>query len=185
MRTPGSSRKFEPMRLTILLSTALLGAADFASAQGYPASQRAVLTQNVAHTKIEISYGRPVAKGRELWGKLVPWDEAWHPGADRGTKLTIDKDITVEGQALKAGEYSLWLIAREKSPWTLIFSRDANAWHRPYPGTAQDALRVELPAETFSHVESLTVDFPAVLADSATMRIQWGTAGISARIKAP
>jgi hypothetical protein len=155
------------------------------SAQGFPPSQRQTITQNVALTKFELSYGRPVAKGRELWGKLVPWEEAWHPGADRGSKLTIDHDITVEGKPLKAGEYSLWLIARDGKPWTVIFSSDAGAWHRPYPGQDKDALRVEVTPETITHVESLTIDFPSVLADDATLRIWWGTTAVSMKIKAP
>jgi hypothetical protein len=153
-------------------------------AQGFPASQRQTITQNVALTKLEISYGRPVAKGRELWGKLVPWEEPWHPGADRASKLTIDHDITVEGQTLKAGEYSLWLIARNGKPWTIIFSSDAGAWHRPYPGQDKDVLRVDVTPETITHVESLTIDFPSVLADDATLRISWGTTAVSMKIKA-
>ena len=155
-------------------------------AQGYPPSQRQAITQNVALTKFEISYGRPVAKGREIWGKLVPWNEAWHPGADRASKLTIDHDITVEGKSLKAGEYSLWLIARDgQQPWTVIFSSDAGAWHRPYPGESKDVLRVDVAPETVTHVESLTIDFPMVLADDATLRIHWGTSAVSMKIKAP
>jgi hypothetical protein len=48
-----------------------------ACAQGFPASQRQTIAQNVALTKFEIAYGRPVAKGRTLFGQLVPWNEVW------------------------------------------------------------------------------------------------------------
>jgi uncharacterized NAD(P)/FAD-binding protein YdhS len=167
------------------LLAALLAPIGLACAQAYPASQRATLTQNIAHTKVAITYGRPVAKGRELFGKLVPYDEVWHPGADQATRVSIDKDITIEGKPLKAGDYSLWLIARASAPWTIIFSRTAKAWHRNYPGESNDALRVEVPATTASHVESLTIDFPMVLGDSATMQIHWGTTAVAMRIKAP
>ena len=156
-----------------------------APAQGYPASQRATVSQNVALTKIDISYGRPVARGRTLFGELVRWDDVWHPGADQATKMGIDHDITIEGQTLKAGEYSLWMIPRDGKPWTVIFNSKAQAFHRPYPGEATDVLRVDVTPETFSHVESLTIDFPKVLNDDAVMRIQWGTTGVSLRIKAP
>src|SRR6476661_2152405 len=102
------------MRTITLAACALVltGAAE-ASAQGYPPSQRQIIAQNVARTRIEIEYGRPVARGRDLWGKLVPWDSIWHPGADSATKLTIDHDIVVDGKPLKAGAYSLWLIAHD------------------------------------------------------------------------
>src|SRR5689334_183477 len=156
-----------------------------AGAQGFPASQRQTITQDVAATKIEIFYGRPVAKGRELFGKLVPWDEVWHPGADKATRFKIDHDITVEGKPLKAGEYSLWLIARESKPWTVIFNSAYDTWHRPYVGEATEVLRVDVAPETVTHVESLTIDFPMVLADDATLRIHWGTQAVSMKIKAP
>jgi hypothetical protein len=168
-----------------LLAIATLAPASLACAQNYPASQRATLTQNVAHTTISITYGRPVAKGRELFGKLVPYDQVWHPGADQATRISIDKDVTVEGKALRAGDYSLWLIARASAPWTIIFNRTADAWHRNYPGESTDALRVDVTPTTATHVESLTIDFPMVLADSATMRIQWGTTAVSMKVRAP
>ena len=172
------------MRHPALLLLLALALPATAAAQ-FPASQRATLTQNVAVTKIEVSYGRPVARGRTLFGQLVRWDEVWHPGADQATKISIDHDITIEGQQLKAGDYSLWMIPREGKPWTVIFNSKAQTFHRPYPGEATDVLRVDVTPETFSHVESMTIDFPSVSGDDATMRIQWGTAGVSLKIKAP
>jgi hypothetical protein len=57
-----------------------------ARAQGYPFSQRGSVTQMVAFTNISVAYGRPVARGRVLFGALVPWDSVWHPGADSATR---------------------------------------------------------------------------------------------------
>lgn len=164
---------------------AMLAIPGIAAAQGFPASQRQTITQNVALTRIEISYGRPVARGRELWGKLVPWNEIWHPGADSATRVSIDHDITVEGKPLKTGEYSLWLIPRDGKPWTVIFNSAARVFHRPYAGEATEVLRVDVAPEVLSPVESLTIDFPKVLMSDAVMRIQWGTTGVSVNIKAP
>jgi hypothetical protein len=162
-----------------------LAITQIATAQGFPPSQRQTIVQNVALTKLEISYGRPVARGRELWGKLVPWEEAWHPGADRSSRLSIDHDVTVEGKPLKAGAYSLWLIARDAKPWTVIFSSADSAWHRPYPGEDKDVLRVDVMPSTITSVESLTIDFPMVSADDAVLRISWGTTAVSMKLKAP
>ena len=173
------------MRTITLVAVALvIAGAARASAQGYPPSQRQSITQNVAHTRIAIEYGRPVARGRELWGKLVPWDSVWHPGADSASRISIDRDITVEGHPLKAGEYTLWLIPRDGKPWTIIFSRAAHVFHRPYPGASDDVLRVDVMPETASHLESMTIDFPMVLRDEATLRIQWGTTAVSVHLKA-
>jgi DUF2911 family protein len=154
-------------------------------AQGYPFSQRGSVTQNVAFTEIAVSYGRPVAHGRVLFGKLVPWDSVWHPGADSATRVAFNHDLLIEGQKLDAGEYSLWLIPRETGPWTLILSRAAHVFHKPYPGSSQDALRVPVTPERLSHMESLAIYFPVVWRDKATMRIHWGETAVSVNIEAP
>src|SRR5207237_4734038 len=111
--------------LLICASLILWLAPQLSPAQGYPPSQRGSVTQMVAFTNIAVTYGRPVARGRALFGSLVPWNEIWHPGADSATRMVFDHDIVVEGKTLRAGEYTLWLIPRESAPWTLIFSRAA------------------------------------------------------------
>ena len=170
---------------SLLLAAAVAALLPSSAPAQYPASQRATLTQNIAVTRVEITYGRPVARDRALWGRLVPWDQVWHPGADSASRFTVDQDITVEGKPLPAGEYSLWMIARDGKPWTIIFSGAGRAFHRPYPGEAKDVLRVDVMPDTLSHVESMTIDFPKVFQDEAVMRIQWGTLGASVDIKAP
>lgn len=159
-----------------------LGRAD---AQGYPFSERGSVTQSVAFTEIAVTYGRPVARGRELFGKLVPWDSVWHPGADSATRVTFDHDVLIEGQHVKAGEYSLWLVPHESAPWTFILNRAAHTFHKPYPGSALDVLRIPVTPERLSHMESLAIYFPVVSRDKAMMRIHWGETGIAVHIEAP
>src|SRR5688572_17060992 len=156
-----------------------------AGSQGYPFSQRGTVTQNVAFTEISVSYGRPVARGRELFGALVPWDNVWHPGADSATRIRFSRDVLLEGKPLPAGEYSLWLIPRERATWTLILSRAARVFHLPYPGANRDALRIDVTPEQVSHMESFAIYFPTVLRDDAVMRLHWGTTALAIRIKAP
>src|SRR5437870_5470500 len=130
-------------------------------AQGYPASQRGSVTQNVALTDIAVSYGRPVARGRALFGQLVPWDSVWHPGADSATRISFNHDVVLEGHDVKAGEYSLWLLPRDGKPWTFILSRAAHVFHKPYPGASHDFLRVDVVPDSLSHMESLAIYFPS------------------------
>ena len=170
-----------------LLSSATLGVllAGPARAQGYPFSQRGSVTQMVAFTEISVAYGRPVARGRALFGALVPWDSVWHPGADSATRITFTHDVVLEGKPLRAGEYSLWLIPRATRPWTLIVSRAAHVFHKPYPGERFDVLRLDVTPEQVSPVESFAIYFPEVLRDEAVMRLHWGTTALALHIKAP
>jgi hypothetical protein len=172
-------------RSLVSLVTAIGIATSPLVAQGYPPSQRGSVTQNVALTNIAISYGRPVARGRALFGALVPWDSIWHPGADSATRIVFDHDVLLEGKPVKAGEYSIWLIPREHADWTLILSRAAHTFHKPYPGADKDYLRVQVAPEQLTPMESLAYYFPVVLRDEATLRIHWGTTALPIRIKAP
>jgi Protein of unknown function (DUF2911) len=155
------------------------------TAQGYPFSQRGTVSQMVAYTEISVSYGRPVARGRALFGALVPWDSIWHPGADSATRIKFSHDVLLEGKPLRAGEYSLWLIPREHAPWTVIFSRAAHVFHKPYPGAKYEVLRLDVTPEQVSNMESFAIYFPMVLRDEAVMRLHWGTTAVPIRIKAP
>ncbi len=109
------------------------------AAQGIPFSQRASVSQTVAFTHISIDYGRPTARGRQIFGDsgIVKWDRIWHPGADSATRIAFDHDVTLEGTTLRAGEYTLWTIPRESGRWTVIVSRAAHVFHTPYPGESQ------------------------------------------------
>src|SRR3954470_11674872 len=99
--------------MVALLFAVAIGIPRPSEAQGYPFSQRGSVTQTVAFTTISVVYGRPVARGRPLFGQLVPWDSIWHPGADSATGVSFDHDLLIEGHTLKAGEYTLWLVPRE------------------------------------------------------------------------
>ena len=169
---------------TLLLVTSLLAASP-SQAQMYPFSQRGGVMQHVAFTTIGIEYGRPTARGRVLFGALVPWDSVWHPGADGATEIVISKDILIEGREVKAGTYTTWLIPRAGAKWTFILSNATGVPHTPYPGPGRDAVRIDVQADSSAHLETLTFHFPVVLREDATLRLQWGVTGISLRIKAP
>jgi len=148
-----------------------------------PRSQHGSVTQRVGTTDIAISYNRPVARGRELFGTLVRWGRLWHPGADSATTISFSKDVTIDGHALKAGRYTLWTIPEESKPWTVIFNRGVGGWHTNYPGESQDALRIAVTPETGAHIETLTYYFPMVDADSTLLRLQWGTVIVPMKIR--
>src|SRR5215210_963435 len=92
--------------LTIALAVYAAYARGFAQAP--KPSQHGSVTQQVANTRITVDYNRPVARGRALFGALVPWGRVWCPGADTCTTIELSTNVQVNGQALAAGTYSLW-----------------------------------------------------------------------------
>ena len=153
-----------------------------AVAQGIPWSQHGTISQRVGFTDITISYNRPVAHGRVLFGGLVKWGPVWKPGADSATTIGFSKDVTVEGKRLAAGRYTLWTIP-DTASWTVIFSRALHVFHIPYPGESHDALRVTVTPVQGSYMEVLAYEFPVVGPDSATLELHWGTTIVPLRIR--
>ena len=136
-------------------------------------SQHAMVQQLIGTTPVTVVYNRPSAWGRPLFGALVPWGRVWCPGADSATSVAFGKDVVVAGQPLAAGKYSVWAIP-DSVEWTLIFSKAADVFHIPYPGAAQDALRIKLKPEKGPFLETLTFYFPMAKPDSAVLAFHWG-----------
>ncbi len=123
----------------------LIGLAAASGAQEKPKikpSQHGTVSQQINETVITVDYSRPVARGRELFGKLVPYGRIWCPGADDATTVEVSTGVTIEGKELPAGKYSLWTEPGTER-WTVIFSKSASVWHTRYPD-GQDALRVQV-----------------------------------------
>jgi hypothetical protein len=137
------------------------------------ASQRGSVSQTVANTEITVTYDRPVARGRELYGGIVPFGEVWNPGANDATAITMSRDVTINGEPLAAGKYSIWAIPGA-SEWTLIFSRAADVYHQPYPGEEHDALRLVVAPASGDHMETLAFYFSTVEKKDAELRLHWG-----------
>lgn len=153
-------------------SIALVTAAARAQ-QVMPKSQLATVTQQIAGARVELVYRRPVARGRALFGALVPWGRIWTPSADSAARITVSMPITVNGAALAAGTYSLWTIP-DSASWTVVFNGTPAAFHLRYP-EGQDVLRVRATPRQGPHVETLMFAFPTVDGDSAIMHLHWGT----------
>jgi hypothetical protein len=147
-------------------------------------SQAAAVAQRVANTEITVTYSRPVARGRELFGVLVPYDVVWNPGADQATAIAVTRDVQVNGHPMPAGKYSLWAIPRADR-WTIIFSRAADVYHTPYPGEDQDAFRLDVAAERGPHMEALVFYFPEVEGKNAVLSLHWGEVIVPLEFQVP
>ena len=147
-----------------------------------PKSQRATITQSVGTAELEIIYHRPVARGRELFGALVPYDRVWSPSADTAAIFSTTRALTVEGKELAAGKYSIWAIPGKDS-WTMVFSSAVPVFHLRYR-EASDVLRVKVAPKTGDHMETLGFYFPMVDGDSAVLALHWGKTVIPLKIRA-
>jgi Protein of unknown function (DUF2911)/Tetratricopeptide repeat len=169
------------VRLLTLLSAVLLSV-NFVHAQtatgetlmlNLPrASQHALVTQRIGITDITINYHRPLANGRQIWGKVVPYGQVWRAGANENTTITFTDPVTIEGQTLDKGTYGLHMIPGEKE-WTVIFSKDTRAWGSFSYKQDDDALRVTVTPQPGELHDALAYDFDDVKADSTTVTMRW------------
>jgi hypothetical protein len=182
-RDPGRDVKpmADPLRSE---SSAAVASEEILPLEDVRKSQAAAVSQRIANTEITITYSRPVARGRDLFGALVPYGAVWNPGADQATAIALTRDVEVNGRPLAAGKYSIWAIPRADE-WTLIFSRAGDVYHTPYPGEELDALRFAVRPETGPHMETLSFYFPIVEGKDANLRLHWGETIIPMNIRVP
>ena len=121
---------------------------------------------------ITVDYSSPRAKGRKIFGGLVPYGEVWRAGANEATTFVTTADLMVGGHHIPAGNYTLFAIpAQEK--WTLIISKKTGEWGIPYPGADSDLARVDMKVSpTSGAVENFTIAFDKG-AKGCTLRMEW------------
>jgi hypothetical protein len=145
------------------------------------ASQHALLTQRIGLTDITINYHRPLANGRQIWGKVVPYGQVWRAGANENTTITFTDPVTIEGQSLEKGTYGLHMIPGE-SEWTVIFSKDSGAWGSFSYKQDDDALRVKVKPQSTELHDALAYDFDDVKADSAVVTLRWDKVAVPFKV---
>ena len=110
---------------------------------------------------VKVTYGQPSKKGREIFGKLVPYGEVWRTGANEATEITFAKDVTVGGKPVKAGTYTLFTIPTENE-WTVILNSQLKQWGAYDYGKHKDkdVAQFTVPSsKTSAVVEKLTYSF--------------------------
>ncbi len=177
-------------RLLVLLAGALLSS-GFAHAQtatgetlmlNLPrASQHAQVTQRIGITDITINYHRPLANGRQIWGKVVPYGQVWRAGANENTTIMFSDPVTIEGQALEKGTYGMHMIPGENE-WTVIFSKNATSWGSFSYKQDEDALRVKVKPQVTDTHDALAYDFDDLKADSAVITMRWDKVAVPFKV---
>jgi hypothetical protein len=137
-----------------------------------PLSPRDTTSASVGGATIEVDYGRPSLRGREL-SQLAPNDQVWRTGANAETQLTTDRPLVFGSLTVAAGTYSLFTIPSASS-WTLILNREIGQGGLEY-NAGQDVGRIEMQTgRDGPHTEQLTIDVEES-AGGGVLTIRWGT----------
>lgn len=135
-------------------------------------------------SRVDVQYGSPSKKGREVFGGLVPYGEVWRTGANEATVLTTDTPLVIGGEELPAGSYSLFTIPGE-TEWTLIFNSVAEQWGAFEYDAGQDVLRtVATPGAPDALQEQFSISFERVSDLEALLVLEWDDVRVSVPLAA-
>ena len=150
------------------------------------ASPRAIVSQMVGLTEVELNYSRPGAKGRPVFGNLVPFGKLWRMGANENTTISFSDDVIIDGKTLKKGKYALYSVPRIES-WDIIFYTSTDNWGLPQEfDETKVALRTTVKEEALSKpVESLTINISGLDTSSAYLEIFWENSSVALKFEVP
>lgn len=132
---------------------------------------------------ITLDYSRPSAKGRVIFGDVVPFGKMWRTGANAATKITFSEDVKVEGKDVKAGTYAIYTVPNKDS-WEVILYSDLTMGGNTSNYKAEnEVLRVGVKSTTLSKsIETFTINLSDVTATSTTLEFIWEKISVPVKI---
>jgi hypothetical protein len=120
-------------------------------------SVRDTADATVGGAALKIDYSRPLARGRRVFGALVPYGEVWRAGANLATHVTTSRDLQIGTARVPAGTYTLWVMPRANAD-SLVINKQTTQWGTMYDPSL-DLARVPMTTkQTPQHVEQFTID---------------------------
>jgi Protein of unknown function (DUF2911) len=175
------------IRKRLILSLTLLITLTICSHAQEPVTNRpspvAIISMRYKDAYVKVTYSRPSKRGREIFGKLVPYGQVWRTGANEATEITLTHNIQIQGTLLKAGTYSLFTIP-EKDSWTIIINNELGLWGSYNYNSKLDQMRIVVPVQIMADefYEQFTIRFDQ-RNDVADLVMAWDNVRISIPIK--
>ncbi|HEX4824289.1 MAG TPA: DUF2911 domain-containing protein [Candidatus Polarisedimenticolaceae bacterium] len=168
------------VRAAVLVVAAALPA--FAQGLEVPApSSKARVEQRVGLTDFSVDYSSPAARGRKIFGGLLPYDKLWRTGANASTKLTASRDFTFGGKPVPKGTYAI-LSMPGASGWTVILNKNLEIANTDGYDTKDDVARVEVKPESIPARERMTFLFSDSTDGATRLDLEWETTRVSVPI---
>ena len=136
-------------------------------------SPRDTVRASIGGADVWVDYGRPMKRGREIFGTVVPWNAVWRTGANAATQINTSADLVIGGATVPAGKYTLWTLPTTNG-WKLIINKETGQWGTEYH-PQQDLVRVDAKVETLTTpVEQMVVAF-----EPGALTITWDRTKVS------
>lgn len=136
-------------------------------------SPSASFSQTLGFTKIKVEYARPGVKGREVFGKLIPYGEIWRTGASDCSTISFDDEVTIGGKKIAKGKYSLFSIPNVEQ-WTIIINTDTTLHGASGYDEKKDVHRFTVkPEKSARFYETFTIELSDIVKDNGMIYLIW------------
>ncbi len=141
---------------------------------------------SVTGSMVKVCYGRPSARGRTIFGGLVPYDELWRTGANEPTMIHTAVALDIGGIRVEPGTYSVYTVPGV-SEWQIIVNRSTDQWGRENRYTdevrAQEVDRTRVGSESSEeYVETFTIRASESDDGNALLVLEWEETRVSVPI---
>ncbi|MFY7792505.1 MAG: DUF2911 domain-containing protein [Chitinophagaceae bacterium] len=168
------------------LTAACCGSLLMAGAQALkvPApSTSQTVKQEFGLTSIELSYSRPNAKGRTIFGDLVPYGAVWRTGANSATTISFADEVIIGDKKVPAGKYGLLTIPNA-SEWTIILTKQTDVTSPAAYKPEMDVVRVNASVQSLPFsIETFSMMFSNVSNNSIDLMMIWDQTAVSLPIR--
>ena len=173
-------------KLSLLLFALVLSFSVQAQINTPAPSPFSKVEQKVGLTDVSLEYSRPSMRGRTVFGDLVPYDKLWRTGANGYTLISFSNDVTIDGQDVKAGTYSIFT-KPSASSWEVFFYADTQGG-----GTPRNWDDSKVVAKTTAQiypmpepVETFTMTFDDLHSNGATLGFIWEKVYVGVKFEVP
>ncbi|WP_282073691.1 DUF2911 domain-containing protein [Polaribacter atrinae] len=143
------------------------------------------IEQIVGLTDITVEYSRPGVKGRTIFGDLVPFNEIWRTGANANTKITFSTDVTIDGNKIEKGSYTIFSIPAEKS-WEIVIYEETKSGTPKKLDETKIVAKVNVATQNIPMViETFTISFDDMTTNAAVLGIMWENTYVGFKIETP
>ncbi|MBL7911299.1 MAG: DUF2911 domain-containing protein [Bacteroidia bacterium] len=168
-------QKLRSITTAVALTALTIGSVNAQQLKVPAPSPLQTVKQAFALSDITVEYSRPSAKGRVVFGDVVPFGKVWRTGANGATKITFGEDVKVEGNDVKAGTYALYTVPNKDS-WEIMLYKDLTLGGNVAEYKKENELLrfvVKPAAMGDDKVETFSIDFSDITATTVKIELVW------------
>ena len=137
----------------------------------------------IGDLEINMSYSRPSARGRLIFGTeeegaLLVYGKYWRLGANEPTSVAFSRDVSFNGNRVPAGKYRIYAFPG-KDAFDIVLNTEIGMWGAAEPDYSKDLLKTSIPVVRLDKpVEQLTF-YVKPSGSGLNIVIYWADVGLS------